>query len=212
VSNHVMQVNFFNNNVRCETDGLMVSLNDLLAAGNEWRRIAGLPIKRLIDIVETKSFEAFKGAVCRRLGKTEDGIFKTVKGRSGRTMGHIYIAVYVAEQMSPDFHVEVISVFMESKLLEFREYGSTEFKNMNKAIDLYLPGREGKDSNKGIYVNAAKLLRDKILGEGACTDDWNTASVAQTHARYEAEKDISKALQRGLVRDWDHLKELIGRL
>jgi hypothetical protein len=206
-----MQVDFFNCGVRCETDGLMVSLNDLLAAGNEWRRIEGFPVKRLIDIVDTNGFKAFKTSVCKKTGKEESDVYKAVKGRNGRTMAHMLIALYVAEQMSSDFHVEALSVFMESKLLEFREYGSTEFKNMNSAIDMYLPGRGGKD-NKGVYITVAKLLRTKLLGADSQAGDWDKASVSQTHARYEAEKTLVNILRMGAVRDFDHLKELIGRL
>jgi hypothetical protein len=211
MGNYVMQVDFFGNSVRCDTDGLMISLNDLLTAGNNWRAKNDMPLKRLEDITGTNAFKAFKADVCEETGMAEEEVFKSVKGRNGRTMAHVFIAVYVAEQISSKFHVKVIKTFVESKLLEFRDLGGTEFKTVNLAVDMYLPGREGKE-NKGIYINLAKLLREKILGPGSCTDDWNKASVAQTHARYEAERKLSDMLRLGVIRDWDHLKELIGKL
>jgi hypothetical protein len=208
MSNYVMKVDFFGNDVRCETEGLMVSLNDLLISGNVWRNNNGLAAKRLDDIVGTKAFDAFKDAVCRRTLKSADDVFKAVKGRNGRTMGHLYLAIYVAEQMSPDFHVAVIETFIEGKLLEFREMGGTEFKTLNAAIDTYLPG----GGSTGRYINSAKLLRAKILGGGAEAGDWDAATVSQTHLRYKLEERISDYLRMGFVRDWDHLKQLIAEI
>ena len=203
-----MKVDFFGNGVRCETDGLLVSLNDLLIAGNVWRHNNSLSAKRLDDIVGTQAFEAFLNAVCRRTLKSKDELFKTVKGRNGRTMGHLYLAIYVAEQMSPDFHVAVIETFVEGKLLEFREMGGTEFKTLNAAIDMYLPG----GGSTGRYINSAKLLRVKILGAEAEAGDWDKATVDQTHRRCDLEKRVSDFLRMGFVRDWDHLKEIITKI
>jgi hypothetical protein len=211
MSNHKMQVDFFGKTVRCNTDGLMISLNDMLIAGNTWRIQNGLPMKQLSDITGTKTFASFKEAVCHELGVDESSVLKTTKGRNGGTMAHMYLAIYIAEQMSPEFHVKVIKTFVEGKLLEFRDYGGTEFKTLNAAIDLHLPGRENK-TNTGCYIQAAKALRAKILGPDAEAGDWDKATVSQTHARYEAEKKLSSFLEAKLVRDWDHLKSLIDRL
>ena len=206
--NYKMTVEFFNNDVRCETEGLMVSLNDLMIAGNCWRGHNGLPHKRLVDIIGTQAFDAFTAAVCKRIGKNKEEVYRTTKGRTGGTMANIYIAIYVAEQMSPEFHVAVIETFVEGKLLEFRELGGTEFKTLNAAIDKHLPG----GGSLGKYINAAKMIRRKILGKDADTNEWGGASVDQTHRRYEVEKQLSEVLRLGVVRDWEHLKELIEKI
>ena len=211
MSNYVMQVDFFGGSVRCDTEDRMVSFTDLARAGNQWRINKGLALRPLAQVMDSAGFAEFKKVAECNLPDAEL-VRVEGKGSAKRTMGHIILAVYLAEQYSPEFHYQVISTFVEGKLLEFREYGGTEFKTMNTAIDLYLPGREGKDSNKGIYINAAKLLRDKILGKDAKTEDWNAATVAQTHARFEAEHYIAKMLKHGVVRDWEHLKEIIGKL
>jgi hypothetical protein len=126
-------------------------------------------------------------------------------------MAHVAIAIFVAEQMSPEFRVSVIKTFLEGKLLEFREMGGTEFKNLNAAIDLYLPGRDGKD-NKGVYIQIAMRLRARLLGPDAGSEAWATANVGQTHARYSAEAYLVRALGDGLVRDYEHLKELVTKI
>ena len=211
MGNYVMQVDFFGNSVRCDTEDKMVSLTDLARAGNQWRASNGMSIKPLAQVLESVGFVEFKEVAERHLPNAE--LIKVEgKGNTKRTMGHITLAVYLAEQFSAEFHFSVINTFIEDKILEFREYGGSEFKVMNTAIDLYLPGREGKDSNKGIYINAAKLLRDKILGKDACTEDWNKASAAQVRARFEFERRLSDMLGLGVVRDWSHLKELITKL
>ena len=205
-----MQIDFFGNQIRCDTEDKMISLTDLARAGNQWRAARGLPIKPLSQVTESVGFIEFKAVAEREMPEVE---LLRVEGRgsSKRTMGHVNLAIYFAEQYSPEFHFYVINTFVQGKILEFRQYGGTEFKTMNSAIDMYLPEREGKD-NKGVFIQAAKLLRDNILGPDAKTEDWNTASVAQTRTRYEFEHDIAKALERGLIKNYDHLKELIGRL
>jgi hypothetical protein len=132
------------------------------------------------------------------------------KGSQIRTMGHFALAVYVAQQLSPEFHAKVIKTFIEGKLLEFRELGGTEFKNLNAAIDLYLPDRIGKD-NTGCYINAAKIMRQRLLG----TEDssgWDTATVAQTHTRYELEKTVVRVMASGMVKDWEQLKTVLATI
>lgn len=209
MSNYVMNVDFFGNDVRCETDGLMVSLTDLVKAGNQWRAQKGMQIKPLQSILDTVGFSEFKAVVesdlkCNVL--RIDG-----SGNRKRTMAHITLAVYVAEQMSTEFHYQVIKTFIEGKILEFRDLGGTEFKSLNAAIDKYLPEREGKD-NKGVYIQCAKILRTKILGETAVAGDWDSASTWQTHARFNAEKELVKFLQLGFIRNFEHLKEIIQKI
>jgi len=212
MGNYIMQVDFFGNKVRCETDGLLVCLNDLVTAGNMHRAENQRPLKRLQDMTTTDGFNTFLGVVSKRSGMSpKDLLFVAGRGRGARTMAHYVIAIYIAEQMSPEFHYEVIKTFMEGKLLEFRELGGTEFKTLNAAIDRYLPNRECKD-NKGVFIQIAKLLRTKILGKDAEAGDWNDCPTAQTHMRYEAEKQLIKFLEMGLVRDYEHLKELVERL
>lgn len=210
VSNHVMQVDFFGNTVRAETEGTLVSLTDLAKAGNMWRASKGMSIKPLQAVVESVGFIEFvKVAQADMPG--QEILFSTGKGNSKRTMAHVIIAIYFAEQYSPEFHYSVIKTFVEGKLLEFRDQGGTEFKNLNAAIDLYLKDRIGKD-NKGVYINVAKLIRGKLLGENATSGEWDSATTAQIHSRYEFEKLLISMLRLGAVTDYPHLKELIGKL
>lgn len=212
MSNYIMHINLFGAEVRCETESRLVSINDLVVAGNRWRALNSLPQKNMQDLLSTSSFNDFKNAVAKKLGVPVDSLMHSVKGRNGRTMGHLFLAIYIAEQISPEFHVEVIQTFVEGKILEFRSLGGTEFKNLNGAIDVYLPGREEKD-NKGIYIQVAKMLREKILGPEFNADDpWSKANADQTHLRYSYENRLVDLLRLGVVNDYAHLKTLIEKL
>jgi hypothetical protein len=127
-------------------------------------------------------------------------------------MVHVSVALLAAEQISPMFHATVHKTFIEGKLLEFRDQGGTEFKNLNAAIDLYLPGREGKKSNSGVYIQIATLIRNRLLGADAVAGDWDKATVTQIHSRYDFEKRLVDFLSLGMVKDFDHLKQLVTKL
>jgi hypothetical protein len=189
----------------------MVCLNDLVAAGNQWRVARGLPLKYMQQLLgNSAAFREFAEAAARSYRLPQAEMLQVVgKGNKTKTMGHFSLAVFVAEQLSPDFHVEVIKTFVEGKLLEFREQGGTEFKALNAAIDLYLPDRVGKD-NRGCYITIAKIIRARLLG----VDDpsWDAATVAQTHSRYTLEAQLVRNLSGGFVSDWDQLKLMAERL
>lgn len=212
MSNFQMSVDFFGNSVRAQTEGRMVCLNDLMYAGNSWRLANKLKFKTFQQVVAHSAyFDQFHTAASKEWGIPKEEMLQVVgKGRHARTMGHFSLAVYVAEQMSPEFHAKVIKTFIEGKLLEFREQGGTEFKNLNAAIDLYLPDRIGKD-NKGCYINAAKILRKRLLGveEGV---SWDSATVAQTQTRFDLETLVVRAMAGGLVKDWEQLKTVLEKL
>ena len=205
-----MQVDFFGNSVRAETEGRLVSLTDIVRAGNQWRAAKGLPLKTLQAVVESVGFNDFISVVKNDMPESEV-LFTVGQGNKKRTMAHVTIAIYVAEQMSPEFHYNVIKTFIEGKLLEFRELGGTEFKNLNAAIDLYLPDRQGKN-NQGIYIQIAMRVREKLMGAGAEKGCWDSATVAQIHSRYDLENRLIDYMRNGFVNDYEHLKAVIGKL
>lgn len=212
MANHIMLVDVFNAPVRCDTDGSLVNLNQLLNAGNAWRLNNGQSAYQLSAFLASELVANYIKAAAKEWMLPESEFVKKVgRGTTGRTMAHICIAVLLAEQISPEFHVKVHKIFIESKILDFRVRGATEFIALNSAIDLLLPGREGKD-NTHLYINVATMLRDKILGPGAKTEDWSTATPEQTQRRYSAEEKLCTFLKLGLIRDYDHLKEIVGKL
>ena len=212
MSNYPVSVQFFGNVVRAQTAGNRICLNDMFIAGNAVRLSEGKPALQMASFLNSKTLNEYIEAAAHEwnIDKAQF-IAKEGRGKNTRTYVHVSVAMLAAEFMSARFHAHVHRVFIEGKLLEFRERGGTEFKNLNAAIDLYLPDRIGKD-NKGIYINIAKTIRERILGSEAKTEDWNVASVAQTHLRYEWENKLCDMLRLGVVRDYDHIKQLIHKL
>lgn len=211
MSNYRMSIDFFGNVVRAQTDGNRFCLNDLFVAGNALRLSEGKAALQMASFLRAKGTEEYIEAAAEEWNIPKDSLIKREgRGNLTRTYVHASIALLAAESMSPRFHAHIHRVFIEGKLLEFRERGGTEFKSLNASIDQYLPGRDGMD-NKGVYIQIAKALRTRVLG----TEDaagWNAASVAQTHERYEVENKLCDLLRLGLVRDYDHLKELVTKI
>lgn len=212
MSNYPVSVQFFGNVVRAQTAGNRICLNDMFIAGNAVRLSEGKPALQMASFLNSKTLNEYIEAAAHEwnIDKAQF-IAKEGRGKNTRTYVHVSVAMLAAEFMSARFHAHVHRVFIEGKLLEFRERGGTEFKNLNAAIELYLPDRLGKD-NKGVFINVAKLIRERILGGEAKTEDWNMASVAQTHLRYEWENKLCDMLRLGVVRDYDHIKQLIHKL
>lgn len=212
MSNYPVTVEFFGNVIRAQTNGNKICLNDMFIAGNALRLSLGKPALQMNAFLNSKGLYEYIEAASQEWNLPQNSfVIKEGKGKNTRTFVHVSIALLAAESMSPRFHAHVHRTFIEGKLLEFRERGGTEFKNLNAAIDLYLPDRQDKE-NKGVYIQLAKLIRGRILGEDAKTEDWNSATVAQNHLRYEWENKMCDMLRLGVVRDYEHAKALIGKL
>lgn len=199
--------------IEYSTNG-MVEMKAFTAQGNAIRLKKGLSVYNAAKYLDGADMNDFIGALVRRYGgEKRDYIRVEGKGSKARTLADIRIAVKLAMKMDSDFELMVIDTFVG--LAEWRLKGGDEFKALNAAIDRYLPGREGKSSNKGCYLNAAKMIRARCGVEKKGTDaTWNQASankVAQA-LRYDIEHKLVGLLELGLVRDWDHLKELIDKV
>ena len=159
------------------------------------------------------------GALTESLAKTSP-LFVTKRGKGGGTWAHLYILLDAATFLDPDFKFQVYKTFVEGKLLQHRDESGDRYKPFNMAID-QLPGRVGKD-NKWLYINAANLLAERIGlpavsempvdDKGKPMNRWNAATAHQLSDRADAEKMLTGMVQFGVVRDWEHLKELIGKV
>jgi len=124
-------------------------------------------------------------------------------------MAHLAVAVLAAEYLSPEFHAQLHKELIEGKLLYWRNQGATEFSALNAAIDQHLPGREDKDSNTGVYIQMAKLIRNKITRvEDPEVSVWDKSPALYQQQRAAMENFLVDVLTNGLVRDYDHLKQL----
>ena len=237
-TNQIMHVNIGNeHSITIGHLTNMSSLNDVLAIGNSYRRNKGMREIELSEWLRKESTWEFIMEVEEMYGnspkclngiletsKTNDGKieyaklikqFTVIKSQRGGKLenrgvwANLQILFDLAIYMSPTLRLEMIDVFIKGKILEWRYISGDEFKSLNIAIDDLLPGREGKTSNKGIYINIAKMLNLRILGEKG---SWNDASSDQLNLRANLEGKLISYLEMGFIRDWEHLKEVINTI
>lgn len=193
----------------------MVVMRSFIAAGNAVRSLKKLPPYNAAQYLESADMKSFISALVDiHGGEASDYLRVEGKGRNASTISDLRVALKVAMKMDSHFEVQVIDAFIG--LAEFRLSGGDEFKILNTTIDQFLPGREGK-SNLGCYINIAKIIRERCgveKPENATDQTWNQ-TVADKHAhqmRYDMQHKLVSLLQLGLVRDWEHLKELAGKV
>lgn len=205
---------------------MMGSLTEVWKIGNAYRTKRGLPELDLsnwlrspgtleyVKVVEDDlNFKSVLSTDLSSRGTTlaktiESPLITTKRGKGGGTWAHLYILLDAAARLDPQFKHKMYKTFVEGKLLQWRDDGGDEFINLNIAIDAYLPERDGMD-NVNVFIYVAKQLKAKILSP---YDTWNTASLPQLEKRARLEKDLCNYLRLGMIRNYDHLKEVIAKI
>ena len=184
----------------------MGSLTDLFSIGNAMRVGEGKKAAVLSQFLESGRTIDFASVIQDVHGIKAYEV--AGRGATGGTWACLQMMIFAAEYLSPRFHLEVIDAFINNKILEWRDVSGDEFKALNIAIDNYLPGRDGK-SNKGIYINTAKMLLEKV---NPSIRTWNDASADELRERATIENKLVTTLQLGLIKDWEHMKEIIEKI
>ena len=206
-TNQTMSVSVFDGVLHIEHLTGYGSLTDVFTIGNQSRVVLGKKPAQLTSFLNSDRTKEYIEAAKQSWGLA-DLVYVKGKGNTKTTMAHISILIYAAEYLSSTFHAEVIKTFVQDRILEYRDESGDEFSILNRYIDQYLPGRDGK-SNKGIYINVAKAIKSKVQPDG---DSWNTASAYQLRKRYEIEKTLTDVLRLNVIRDWEDLKTVIERV
>lgn len=205
-TNQLMSVAFSEGVVNVFHNTAMRDLTQLWKVGTIMRVNNGMAVPQLNNFLQSQSTKDFIEVCERKTGKP--CIEVTGRGKNGRTWASIHMMIYAAEYLSTEFHFEVIDAFINNKILEWRDVSGDEFKALNIAIDNYLPNREEK-SNKGIYINVARMLLKKV---NADLSSWNDASADDLRERASIENKLVTTLHLGLIRDWEHMKEIIEKI
>lgn len=205
---------------------MMGSLTEVWKIGNAYRTKRGLPELDLnnwlrspetleyvrvveedlnVKCVDSTPLEIRNSSLVKNLTSP---LITTKRGKGGGTWAHLYILLDAAARLDPQFKHKMYKTFVEGKLLQWRDDGGDEFINLNIAIDAYLPERDGMD-NVNVFIYVAKQLKAKILSP---YDTWNTASLPQLEKRAMLEKDLCNYLRLGMIRNYDHLKEVIAKI
>ena len=181
----------------------LVHMGDLFHLGNVYRHRDGLPnlpFNAWANRVDVKEYASY----LESQGQTG---FVRKRGRNGGTWANLKLAIDAAMALSVTFKDEVISTFLSGKILPLRDESGDLFKDMNAALEMAAESVLGKPAHKGHYIQLAKIIKDRIGVE-----NWNTCGPEALALRSEIEERLAIMLRAGVVRDWDHLKELAGKV
>lgn len=204
-TNQVMTVTFEHGSIDIGHKTSIGSLTDVFIVGNRCRFAEGKTIANITQFCNSGKTQEFIEEVSKKIGlPVNELLYTTGKGKNARVMANIFIMIYAAEYLSTAFHVEVIDTFINNKLLTWRDDGGDHFKQLNDNIVSAASDLLGKPAHKGHFVTIAKII-NKRIGDGV---DWNTASKEQLAERDRIECALSTVIKLGLVKDWEHLKQL----
>jgi hypothetical protein len=155
-----------------------------LKIGNEYRKAKGLREIEISEWLRKEStwefiievereygtyFQSADSALClsdykNSSGKIDFGelikkfsVIKSQRGGKPENRGYwsnLYIMLDLATHLDPVLKLEMYRVFIENRILFWRDLGGDNFKEFNKIVDT-LPDRIG-ENNQGIYIQIAK--------------------------------------------------------
>lgn len=208
-TNQVMTVAFQHGSLSIEHKTAMGNLADVFAIGNKHRILAGKSPANITHFCNAVGTQEFLDSVAKRLSVEKSTLLYTVgTGKKARVMANIFLIIYAAEYLSPDFHVEVIDTFINSKLLSWRDESGDHFKGLNEEIKNSAENLLGKPAHQGHFITIAKIVNSRV-GDKI---DWNTATAEQLKERDRIETGLCTVIKLGLVKDWEHLKQIAAEV
>ena len=205
-TNQLMKIAFSSGEIEVFHKTAMGNLTQLWSCGNRVRMDGGKSIANLSKFLTSNKTKDFISVVEKSIG--ENPVVISGRGNTRKTWANIHMMIYAAEYLSPELHFEVIDTFISGKILSYRDESGDNFKAMNIAIDNHLPERQGKD-NKGLRIQVAKRIKEKV-SMGLVS--WNFATADELKHRSEIEDKITSLLYLDLIKNYEHLKDLIDKL
>lgn len=204
MQNTLLTISFNRGEIHFWHSTCMGNLGEVFDLGNVYRNSAGLPSVPLAAWIQRQDVTEYAAFLSASLNRPA---IERRKGKAGGTWAHLKILIDAATSLSPEFKDEVLEAFLLQKIHIARDESGELFKDMNSALVLYADKILGKPAHKGHFVTIANAIRCKV---GAVS--WDTASGHQLQKRCQIEGNLTNMLRLGLVRDWEHLKEIIERI
>ena len=183
-----------------------VNLTSLSKEVNRIRNANGKSDYQLGAFLNSKMLADYLCAAAEEWNIPESSLLFRAKKSVGATICHTSIAVLFVESADVKLKAKMHKALIADWNHAHERQGGTEFKRLNATM------AENLQCGKDEFDQIAKLIRSRILGDDAKTEDWNKASVPQIHLRYDWENKICEMLRLGVVRDYPHLKELVNNL
>jgi hypothetical protein len=203
-------------------------LQDVFDYGNSLRVKGGKPEKdidiwlRTIDTLEfivaheESTYSNFNSGIVPELGRNGTNGFRGLNcysrqsGRNSEARADLLLAIKAAAAVL-DKRIETLiyTAFIHKGMSDLRYQSSDNFDRLNAAIDKYMPGREEKPDNKGLYINSARYIRKGLGCESM--EDWDTQDAKIREQRAKVEDKIITLLENGMVESTKHLWFLIEK-
>jgi len=218
----------------------MGKLNDVLEIGNSYREANGLRKIEISEwlrkestwefIVEVEQkygtkFQTVDSTVCLSNYKNSSGqleyaklikefsVIKSQRGGKPENRGvwaNLQIMLDLAIYLSPTLRLEMIDIFINQKILQWRDTGGDNFKEFNRVIDT-LPDRIGKN-NTYLYQSMSLILRKKL---GICeTRGYNekdhNSPIQEKRAKWLDR--LTAMIDVGLIQDYDGLQNVVLKM
>jgi hypothetical protein len=140
-------------------------------------------------------------------------VIKSQRGGKPENRGvwaNMFLLLDLANFLDVDLKYEMYEVFIHQKILFWRDLGGDNFKEFNKIVDT-LPDRIG-ENNQGIYIQVAKKIRNKldILSTKGYNEKEHHSLIQEKRSEYL--KSLTDFVKLELIRDYEHLKEIIDKL
>jgi hypothetical protein len=163
------------------------------------------------DYSELLNYKTLEGKIqYGELMKKYSDLIKSRRGRYGGTWAELYILLKIASMLDKDLEVEIYRVFIENKILEWREEGGENYKELNSLIDT-LSDRIN-ENNSHLYRKFAMIFRHKL--EITTTKGYNQKEhdILIQQKRAEWLKYLITVVDHGFVKTADELEATIYKL
>lgn len=206
-TNQMMEVDFGAGALMIEHATSMGRLQDLFRIGNKFRVDKGQPIRDPQDWLSLNSTKEFKQHLEQKLGVE---VAKAKRGRFGGTWVHLFLLIDAAAYLDVDFKLAVYTKFIQDNLLGSRDDSGDGFKAMMEMFASNGLGLLGHNPTGDDYSSLSRTIKTRVLPPGH--PGWNSATATQLKERARIQAQVTSILRLGLVRDWDHLKELAEKV
>ncbi len=218
----------------------MGNLNDILKIGNLYRKENDLREIEISEWLRKEStwefiieverkygtfFQTVDSAVCLSDYKNESGkiefaelikkfsVIKSQRGGKPENRGYwanLHIMIDLAIYLSPILRLEMIDIFINHKLLEWRDLGGDNFNEFNRVVDM-LSDLNG-NSKIDVYQYVAIELRKKqnILDTRGYNEKDHDSKIQETRAKWL--EYLTFSVRVGFVQSFYELVEVIKKL
>jgi len=221
----VAQVIEMGNKKRKSKNLNLITLDDILGKQDFWEFIISRNTQKTAysnsgnlpeldfdsDYSEINFYKAKNGSVkYSELMKKYPDLIKSRRGRYGGTFAELYILLKIASMLDKDLEVEIYRVFIENKILEWRDEGGENYKELNSLIDTLSDTK--KENNSHLYRKFAMIFRHKL--EITKTKGYNQKEhdILIQQKRAEWLKYLITVVDHGLISTSDELERVIYKL